>query len=331
MLTVAKFYADASPQLALSCNLLEPAEPAPWINPFIALGESVARFISRLDGRQLIVAINVPRRDFAAALIGSGWVMASAVPKLTNALEVLRVLRPDTPVRIVTRLKVVEDYFVCLDETKDPPRARFKRTQWHTPKIKAIQVLENLKEPTEMLRPSSGALGKLTQIEESWDMLLASPKADLAIVGTLKWLSEDMDALVLTADDIADQTETFSNCEPKSVTQSFSSLRSVLLPKEPKAATWFTRLYAGAKFEYQLSVPADIRAIVLDGAGATKHLSQIEVPVVVCVLDRSVADESAAEIVVQLRNSRGEPVSLSDRLGWSPPDGVEALAFTVGL
>ena len=71
--------------------------------------------------------------------------------------------------------------------------------------------------------------------------------------------------------------------------------------------------------------------MILDGNGAISYLGEIETPVAICVLDRSVADETAAELVTQLRNTRGEPLSLSDDLDWRPPQGVEALAFTVAL
>ena len=67
------------------------------------------------------------------------------------------------------------------------------------------------------------------------------------------------------------------------------------------------------------------------GAGAVKYLTEIEAPLVICILDRSVADDAAGEIVVQLRNVRGKPYSLKENLGWRPPTGVEALAFTVPL
>ena len=70
---------------------------------------------------------------------------------------------------------------------------------------------------------------------------------------------------------------------------------------------------------------------ILDGQGAIRYLNDVLSPIVVCVFDRSVADESAAEQVVQLRNSRGEPIALSTQLGWAPPAGVEALGFTVAL
>lgn len=96
-------------------------------------------------------------------------------------------------------------------------------------------------------------------------------------------------------------------------------------------ATWYTRLFASARLADQLPLPKGLNAVILDGSGAIKYLGEIEAPVVICVLDRSVADETGAELITQLRNTRGEPLSLSRDLEWSPPEGVEALAFTVPL
>ncbi|SKC61787.1 hypothetical protein SAMN06295973_2520 [Plantibacter cousiniae] len=320
-------------RLALSDDPLGQAEPASWIGPLVALGARASRFNIQSHGRQLILAISVPRRDFAAALIGCGWVMASPEPKRTDPLEVLRGLQPHTPVRVVTSREVIADYFTRLNETTSPPRAHVGGSQWQVPGIRAVEVLEDLPRSARTPRPSPGALGRLARVEESWDTRLASPEADLAIVGTLNWLREELDALVSREDEGAIPNYPAWGNDAKNVGtgQDVGSLGNVLLPHGPKVATWFTRLYAGAKFADQFPIPDDVRAIVLDGAGAIKYLSQIEVPVVVCVLDRSVADETAAEIVVQLRNSRGEPVSLREELEWTPPAGVEALAFTVAL
>ncbi len=330
---VAASSANGTLRLALSDDPLGQAEPASWIGPLVALGARASRFIGQFDGRQLVVAISVPQRDFAAALIGCGWVMASPEPKRTDPLEVLRGLQPHTPVRVVTTRDVIADYFTRLNEATDPPRAHLGGSQWQVSGISAVEVLEDLPTPARTLRPSPGALGRLARIEESWDIRLASPAADLAIVGTLSWLREELDALVSREDEIPVPIHHASGIDARNVgvAQDVGSLGNVLLPHGPKAATWFTRLYASAKFADQFPLPDDVRAVVLDGAGATKYLSQIGVPVVICVLDRSVADETAAEIVVQLRNSRGEPVSLREGLEWTPPAGVEALAFTVAL
>ncbi len=110
-----------------------------------------------------------------------------------------------------------------------------------------------------------------------------------------------------------------------------NSISDLLLPKSTGAATWFTRLYPSAGFAEQIPLPVGIDAVILDGAGAIKYLSEITAPVAVCILDRSIFDDTAAELVIQLRNTRGEPISLVDSLHWRPPEGVEALAFTVAL
>jgi hypothetical protein len=129
------------------------------------------------------------------------------------------------------------------------------------------------------------------------------------------WLKEDFDA------HLARENDPFPS----------SRIASLLMPKLGRVATWYTRVYASAKLADQLPIPEDVTAVILDGNGAIKYLGQIEAPVVICVLDRSVADQTSAELVTQLRNSHGEPLSLAGDIGWRPPTGVEALAFTVAL
>ncbi|OQQ26025.1 hypothetical protein A6410_18815 [Prescottella equi] len=154
----------------------------------------------------------------------------------------------------------------------------------------------------------------MARLHVGWNSRLAEPGADLAIVGTLAWLEEDFEAYLSKEGD---------ELPP-------SSIRALLMPKVGRVATWFTRVFASAKLTERLPLPFGLRAVILDGTGAIKHTAEIETPVVICVLDRSVADETAADILVQMRNTRGEPIALSD-LGWHPPAGVEALAFTVAL
>ena len=155
----------------------------------------------------------------------------------------------------------------------------------------------------------------MARLDLAWDARLARPAADLAIVGTLTWLKDDFEAHLARENDQLPS----------------SRIGSLLMPKSRRAATWYTRVYASARLADQLPIPEDVTAVILDGNGAIKYLAEIEVPVVICVLDRSVADETAAELIIQLRNTRGEPLSLSGDIGWHPPTGVEALAFTAAL
>lgn len=151
----------------------------------------------------------------------------------------------------------------------------------------------------------------MTGIDKDWSARLCSPPQDLALVGTLKWLDEDLTAFLGRGDER----------EP---------VANLLLPAGPRAATWSTRIYPASQLDVELP-PTGVRAVVLDGAAATKYLPAIEAPVVVSIMDRSIADESVPESVISYRNTRGEPVSLEHDLHWMPPGGVEVLGFEVPL
>ena len=303
-------------RLALSEDPLGAAEPAPWIGPSVALGTRASRYAARLDGRQLVVAISVPRRDFAAALVGCGWMMASPAPLLVPPLDAMRGLSPGTAVRVVTEREVLTGHFSALDERRTPPRLHLAESRWQANKIRAFAALPSLDAAERQERPEGGSVAALARLTESWDARLCLPPQDLAIIGTLAWIRSDLGAF-LTRDG-----------EERHVPTKLSSL---VLPTQKRAATWSTRLYASANLAEKLPLPAEIRAVVLDGTGATKYLAEIEAPVAIVIIDRSVTDETASEIVVQLRNTRGEPLSVSGDLGWQPPAGIEALAFTVPL
>lgn len=308
---------NAPTRLFLSEAADQLGQAAAWIGPLLALGTRASRYAKKVTDRQTVIALTVPRRDFAAALIGCGWVLASESPTLPEPMETLRVLKPGQPVRAVNSRWVITGNFASLDETAIPPRAQFAGMSgtWSVDGIRALAVLSDLRNPAKEARPEPGSMERMARVDLSWDARLALPAADLAIVGTTKWLDEDFSVYVGREGDAMPA----------------SSVRSLLKPEGNRAATWFTRLYAAGRLADHLPLPPDLGAVVLDGNGAIMYLPEIETPVVICVLDRSVADETAAEVVTQCRNTRGEPLSLSADLGWQAPGGVEALAFTVAL
>lgn len=302
-------------QLVLSDDLDGPGQSAKWLGPMVVLGAQASRHHRRTGDRQLVIALSVPKRDFTAALIGCGWVLASEAPTLPHPLDTLKEMERDQPLRAVNSRYVVTGLFSSLDEATDPPQAQFAGSRWRVDGIRALAALAELEGPDKEPRPEPGSIEHMARLDAAWDARLALPAADLAIVGTLKWLEQDLDVYL---------TQEGDTLPP-------SSIRSLLRPKTAKAATWFTRLFASAQLAEQLPLSRDLNAVILDGNGATRYLGEIEAPVVICVLDRSVADESASELIIQLRNTRGEPVSLSEDLSWPPPLGVEALAFTVPI
>lgn len=305
----------ARTRLALAEDPAGHSFAAQWIGPLVALGARAWRSLPQMSGTQLIITITVPRRDFAATLIGCGWLMAHTAPVLRSPIEVLRALAPGTPVRVVTDNLITTSIFRSLDEGNGSARARMAGGGWLVDKINALSELTELDRPERALRPSPGVAERFAHLEQGWDARLACPPTDLAIVGTQTRLLEDAQAYLTV--------EGSSSAPP-------SQIGALLLPKGIQPAIWSTRMYSSAGFADQLPLPSDVQAVILDGAGAIKYLDETEAPIVVCIIDRSVADETAAESIVQRRNAGSDPISIAG-LGWSSVPGIEALAFKVPL
>jgi hypothetical protein len=159
------------------------------------------------------------------------------------------------------------------------------------------------------------SVGQMFMTEPVRDRLLASPPQDLAVVGTRKWLIEDIGASLAVDAPGA----------------SGDQIAQLVLPNDETAAAWWTEFISSVRQGESLTVRSEVNAVILDGNGAIKFLSEVDSLVAICIIDRSVADETGSEVLLQLRNSGSEAFSLRDELGWRPPPGVEALAFLVAL
>jgi hypothetical protein len=288
---------------------------ATWAGALFDLGARVSKRHERFSKNQLIVAISVPNRELAAVLIGAGWTLSR--PHGADETEPLQVARRAVTgqvYRLVNAAEVVVGVFKGLDETKAIPRLGLGSSHWALNRVEALAPTNtSISTELRMQRPAIGSLGRLAGMSENWAARLAAPAADLALIGTKTSLAEDMSFLVSTGDDT----------DPDSLT-------AILSPEGAKASTWSTRIYSTHGFREELPLPVDIRLAVLDGQGAIRHLNDILTPVVICIFDRSIADQSASEQLAQLRNTRGTPISLNEEFGWSGQDGIEASCFTVG-
>lgn len=285
-----------------------------WIGPILALGTRLARKADAFSGRQLIIAVSVPSREYAAALVGTGWTLGRAPVHTTiDPLTLLRGATPGAHYRAVNATHVISGPFQALDETRSPARVVLAG-HWAIDRMEGVAPVAEPDPAQKMPRPTIGSMGRLTGVDRDWVRRLVAPAGDLVIVGTKSWINDDLEAVLARGDDPDGDT-----------------LATLLLPKTTRSATWFSRIYSSSGFAEQLPLPDDVSLTILDGQGAIRYLNDVLSPIVVCVLDRSVADESAAEQIVQLRNSHGEPIVLSTQLGWAPPAGVEALGFMVAL
>ncbi|EBM0725669.1 hypothetical protein XE97_25245, partial [Salmonella enterica subsp. enterica serovar Senftenberg] len=148
-----------------------------------------------------------------------------------------------------------------------------------------------------MPRPHIGGLGVLAHLDGSWDARLAASETDLAIVGARVWLEDDLKAFLAVDGIEMPRTNALLNDAAKAqekgkaykVGFGHGALLDLVLPELPKSATAFSRTYPASRFAEQLPLPGDLRAVVLDGNGAIRYLAEIEAPVVICILDRSVA------------------------------------------
>lgn len=280
---------------------------ADWIGKFFMLGRVAERWSRSHSDSQLVIVLSVPVRDYAAVLVGCGWMSATQAPTLAPVHQVLGGLASDTSVRVVSQSKIFIERFGGINAQGLAQLG----SKWQVDKLQAVVPVASIDMPRGQPIPVPGVISRLAGLDQDWAARICSPPQDLALVGTLTRLNEDL----------VGQLGRGEETEP---------IASILLPARPRAITWSTRLYAAAHLEEELP-PAEVRAVVLDGAPATRHLSAIEAPVVVSVLDRSIVDESVPAFVMNYRDNRGEPVSLERDLHWTPPAGVEALAFEVPL
>lgn len=297
----------------------QPGEPmvvGSWIGSFVSLGSRLRRFAAELDGRQLVVAVSVPRRDYVAALIGAGWMLSSPAPVLDEPLAVFESSDRFTCLRAVTEKLIVTGRFTNLEAHPSGLRVRTGGRFLPVDRYRAVTLLDSECESVVGDVPAGGYLAELTGASASWLERLAAPPMDLALVGTSKWLREDLEAMV--GDGAAQGA-------------SGATLSTYVLPFEPRAATWSTRIISASRLGEGEVLPESCSAAILDRYGAIKYLNDVTVPIVVCIVDRSVADESAAATIIEARHNNSRPVAVVDELHWRPPTAVEALAFTVTL
>lgn len=297
----------------------EPGQPmvvGPWIGSFVGLGARLRRYLSKLEGRQLVLAVSAPSRDYVAALISTGWMLSSEAPALEDPLTVFEKSDQSTYLRAVTDQLIVTGRFTKMVASSSGARVLIGGKLLPADRYRAVSVLDAAVEPAVSEVPAGGYLAELTGTAATWLPRLAAPPMDLALVGTSDWLREDLQAVIASETSRGD---------------SWATLSAYVLPYEERTATWSTPIIPSARLSEGEAIPESCVAVVLDRYGAIKYLNEISAPIIVCIVDRSVADESAAETIIEARNNNSRPVSIADELGWCPPTAVEAIAFTVAI
>ena len=293
---------------------------AKWIDHLVSCGLRVARYASKLEDKQLVLALSVPQRDYAAVLIACGWVLGAPRPSVSDPRTFLNTVQSGEKIRLVTRDKVVAAKYCRIGTSSNRETLITNESTWCIDKIRAINVIPDGSSPAEVPckqdRPEPGSLARMAAIDSGWDSWLVSLPSDLIIIGTRSWIERELSSCIYKSED-----GNIANNE----------IQTVLLPKHQRSVVWNTRIVSHVDRQACLELPETVSAVILDGNGAIKYLPDIQAKIVICILDRSTATESAEEFIVQYKNTRGLPVSLKDGLGWKMPAGFEYLAFEVGL
>jgi hypothetical protein len=286
--------------------------PADWAGSFLVLGARLARHADSLDRRQLVVVLSVPRRDFASSLIGAGWTLTRSPGSAVGApLDVIRSAGPSAWFRAVNVSHVFFGELRELDESVRPATIRYAGRHFKIDGFSAMAPAPAGRGEQRQDRPEGGSVVRYTRAADDWDHRLVASLQDLAIIGVESRIRADIEAvLTKTGDPDGDPLET------------------LLLPRGPRSAAWFSEIYSSAKLD---EVPKGFNAVILDGQGAIKFVAEVLSPIVVCLIDRSVADETQVANLANMRRVDGTAVSISEVLRWRPPTGVEVMGFEVTL
>lgn len=293
---------------------------AKWIDHLVSCGLRAARYASKLEDKQLVLALSVPQRDYAAALIACGWVLGAKRPNVSDPRRVLERVEPGQKVCLTDSKHIVAAKFFRVDTRMGREVLVTDQSTWSIDNITAINVISDDMEPTKIPfcqeSPEPGSLARMAGIDRNWDSWLVSAPSDLAIIGTCKWIEREQDACIFRSEDIALDSD---------------DIKTVLLPRKKGAVAWHTRIVSHVDRDACLNLPDSTSIVILDGNGAIKYLPDLRSKVVICILDRSAANETAEESILQYRNTRGIPIPLSEVNGWKTLPGIEYMAYEVSL
>lgn len=306
--------------LALAENDQMEGVCARWIDHLVSFGLRTARYSENLGEGQFVLALSVPQRDYAAVLIACGWVLGTQRSNMPEPREFLEKAQPGQKIRMVAKKQIVAANYFGVETRINGDVIVTNEGTWHIDSIAAIAAMSEDMMPAEFpssqKRPEPGSLASMAGIDSHWDSWLASPPADLALIGTRNWLESELGACI---------------SKPKNSSSVNNRIENVLLPKRKRVVAWNAHIVSYADREACLSLPKRICAVILDGNGAIKFLPDIQSKVVICVLDRSTATESAEEFIVQYKNARGIRLSLETSLRMQMPQGFECMGFMVNV
>lgn len=287
---------------------------AEWIDNLFGLGVALERVAEKFAGRQLVVGLSVPTREFAAVLIALGWtVRRTGQLARQHRRSDFEAMQLGKHYRVVTKGHVLWGEFRGFDDSRSPARINLAGA-WSVDVLQDYVEAEPIMVGVKQQRPQRGSLSAFTGVTENDDARLLTPRAEVVLVGSERSLREEINSLKVARSDHQDTER----------------IQDLLLPKSEDSATWASELLSVKDLEARLPLNQDNDLVVLDGAAAQKYLWELQTPVVVCVLDRSIASQEAVDQLITLRNTRGKPVQ-ENEISWAPIGAIETLTFALEI
>jgi len=303
---------DVGWEVALPDSYVDAAS-APWAGELLALGQQLARYRGT-DGQQTIVAVTLPARDYGALFVACGWLLSREIPASPGWMDRLAELTRGVPVRMAMQDCVVVDRFYGCRSSSDGMRVHVGSSQWALGRVVSLEVDEDAGKygfgRKEIPRP--GGLVSAYVDTASWRRVFCTARASVAIIGVKSRLHGELEL----------------RAARRRSGRGLDRLGDIVRPRQRESISWGSVIIPGGR-EDLAELPGEVALAIMDGASAIRWLPEIRTPVVLAIIDRSSADESAVATVLQLR-STGVPVSV-ERLGWSPQAGVEGSTFEVPL
>ncbi|MGH8627300.1 MAG: hypothetical protein ACREYC_19215, partial [Gammaproteobacteria bacterium] len=226
--------------------------PAPWATALVDLGARLARRAAALEDDQLVVALTVPVRDFAALLLATGWTLTRPTEIPGPPDEIAERLPRGTPVRMVTDQIVIANRFFGMQDATGGRRLHVGNTHWEIEKVRHLSAAPELTDGRFGRRDVTipGSLTQKAGQATTWLARQCAPSTCVSIIGTRSWLEAELQAWVgWGTDDVPDR------------------FTDILLPDLGNPPSWATTLYPAQAMQ-ELELPGGPDLVVLDGSSA---------------------------------------------------------------
>lgn len=287
---------------------------APWAGKLIAFGARLARVPPR-RGVQLVAVITVPTREYAALLVGAGWILTQPKRFPTPVGDVAPALRTRDRVRAVIGNHLVTGQFRRLHSSGGLECIQIGPSSWPLSYIQHLAVDNELTERRDGKReiPRMGSLVSRSSLAASWPECYSSGSVSLSLVGIGARFHSDLGLEIGWAD-----TE-----EP------LDRLSDILrLDDGSSSPCWAAEIIPGSS-DVMDELDPRTQLTILDGNSGIRWLESLLSPIVVCIVDRSTESDELDDIILASRASGR--VRLPSHIGWPGAAGIEVMTYEVSL